>query len=336
MNPLQDRRSLLRFAAAFPFLSGGVAAALAGQPTPATSTARCRPGDAGWPTEGQWQELRLQVGGRLLQPRSPLETCLQAPGSAACTALLESLKNPYFIGDEVALTQTSGWVDAWTSKPSAYAVAARSTQDVVAAVDFARRHNLRLVVKGGGHSYQGTSSSPDSLLVWTRQLNDITPHDGFVASGCQAQPTRAVTVGAGAVWAQVYDAVTTRAGGYVQGGGCTTVGVAGLIQSGGFGSFSKAYGLASASLLQAEVVTADGAVRIANACTNPELFWGLKGGGGGTLGRRHPPDLARPSVAGIVRCGEHQHSGVFGQCIPQADRHDRRVLRQEPDESALG
>ena len=282
---MQDRRrSLLRLAAAFPFLSDGVARALTGQQTPATSTARCRPGDAGWPTEGQWQELGRQVGGRLLKPRSPLETCLQAPGSAACTALLESLKNPYFIGDEVALTQTSGWVDAWTSRPSAYAVAARSTQDVVAAVDFARRHNLRLVVKGGGHGYQGTSSSPDSLLVWTRQLNDITHHDSFVASGCRDEPTRAVTIGAGAIWAQVYDAITTRAGGYVQGGGCTTVGVAGLIQSGGFGSFSKAYGPASAGLLQAEVVTADGAVRIANACTNPELFWGLKGGGGGSLG----------------------------------------------------
>jgi FAD/FMN-containing dehydrogenase len=63
-----------------------------------------------------------------------------------------------------------------------------------------------------------------------------------------------------------------------------TVGVAGLIQSGGFGSFSKAYGMAAASLLEAEIVTADGAVRIANACINPDLFWGLKGGGGGSLG----------------------------------------------------
>jgi FAD/FMN-containing dehydrogenase len=78
--------------------------------------------------------------------------------------------------------------------------------------------------------------------------------------------------------------VTTQAGGYVQGGGCMSVGVAGLVQSGGFGSFSKAYGTAAGSLLEAEVVTADGAVRIANACTNPDLFWGLKGGGGGSLG----------------------------------------------------
>jgi len=70
----------------------------------------------------------------------------------------------------------------------------------------------------------------------------------------------------------------------VQGGGCLSVGVAGLIQSGGFGSFSKAFGLAAASLLEAELVTADGERRIANACTHPDLFWALKGGGGGSFG----------------------------------------------------
>ncbi|HTA37718.1 MAG TPA: BBE domain-containing protein, partial [Candidatus Acidoferrales bacterium] len=81
-----------------------------------------------------------------------------------------------------------------------------------------------------------------------------------------------------------YDAVTTKGGRYVQGGGCTTVGVAGLVQSGGFGSLSKHYGLAAAGLLEAEVVTADGRIRIANACSNPDLFWALKGGGGGSFG----------------------------------------------------
>src|SRR5262249_22309935 len=77
---------------------------------------------------------------------------------------------------------------------------------------------------------------------------------------------------------------TTRSGRYVQGGGCGTVGVAGLLQGGGFGSYSKNYGTTAASLLEAEIVTADGAVRIANACTNPDLLWALKGGGGGTFG----------------------------------------------------
>ena len=118
-------------------------------------------------------------------------------------------------------------------------------------------------------------------------MNEVTLHDAFVGAGLRrARGSRCGRphIGAGAVWAQAYDAVTTRGGGYVQGGGCMTVGVAGLVQSGGFGSFSKAYGLAAGSLLEAEVVTADGVARIANACTNPDLFWGLKGGGGGSLG----------------------------------------------------
>jgi FAD/FMN-containing dehydrogenase len=210
---------------------------------------------------------------------------MEAPSSPGCARIFKELKNPYYLGDEVGLTQSLGWVDAWTSRPSAYAVAAESTDDVVAAANFARQNNLRLVVKGGGHSYQGTSNAADSLLIWTRRMNAITLHDAFVGSGCGEQaPQEAVTVEPGAIWGQVYDAVVTKAGRYVQDGGCMTVGVAGLIQSGGFGSFSKAYGMAAVSLLEAEIVTADGAVRIANACTNPDLFWGIKGGGGGSLG----------------------------------------------------
>ena len=54
-----------------------------------------------------------------------------------------------------------------------------------AAVNFARTHRLRLAVKGGGHSYQGTSNAPDSLLVWTRKMDRIELHDGFVGAGLQ-------------------------------------------------------------------------------------------------------------------------------------------------------
>jgi len=281
------RRRILQFVVGIIFLHGARKQILASaHAAPSAALARVRPGDRGWPSETQWNELSQQVGDALVKVQSPLVACLNSPDSDDCRQLFKDLKNPYFLGDEVGLTQSLGWVDAWTSMPSVYAVAARNTNDVVAAVNFARRNNLRLVVKGGGHSYQGTSNALDSLLVWTRKMNDITLREAFVGEGCEghASPVRAVTVGAGALWAHVYDAVTTQAGGYVQGGGCMTVGVAGLIQSGGFGSFSKAYGLAAGSLLEAEVVTADGVVRIANARTNPDLFWGLKGGGGGSLG----------------------------------------------------
>src|SRR5271157_5901907 len=127
----------------------------------------------------------------------------------------------------------------------------------VAAVNFARKNNLRLVVKGGGHSYQGTSNAADSLLIWTRHMDSVVLHDAFLGAGCagSAEPQPAVSVEPGAIWGHVYNEVTTKGGRYVQGGGCMTVGVAGLIQGGGFGSYSKAYGMAAASLLEAEVVT---------------------------------------------------------------------------------
>jgi FAD/FMN-containing dehydrogenase len=247
---------------------------------------RVRPGDPGWPLAAQWEQLKRDVGGRLLKLESPFAGCATSPSDSVCAEALKHLDNPFALGDNPALTQTSGWADAWTSQPSAYAVAAKNTADVMAAINFARRHRLRLVVKGGGHSYQGTSDAPDSLLVWPRHMNQVTLHDAFVAQGCAGReaPQHAVTIEAGAMWIDAYDAVTTRAGRYVQGGGCTTVGVAGLVQSGGFGSYSKNYGTAAAGLLEAEVVTADGQVRVANACTNADLFWALKGGGGGSFG----------------------------------------------------
>jgi FAD/FMN-containing dehydrogenase len=274
------------------------------------SRRRNRPGDRSWPSESDWASLSRQVGGRLLKPESPFAECRDAPDGAACAEALQHLKNPYWLGDEPALTQASGWLDAWTSAPSAFAVAANSADDVVAAVGFARTHDLRLVVKGGGHSYHGSSNSADSLLIWTRALNRVVLHDAFVPEGCAGTipPQPAVSVGAGAIWMQVYDAVMTQAGRYVQGGGCMTVGVAGLIQSGGFGSFSKGFGLAAAGLLEAELVTADGERRIANASSHPDLFWALKGGGGGTFGvvtrltlrtRELPPTLG--IVFGTIR-----------------------------------
>jgi hypothetical protein len=216
-----NRRGLLeRAAVTIPFLSGIWSWMLGPRPGlgAVRSFARVRPGDPAWPSEASWNRLSRDVGGRLVKVQSPLTTCTDVPSSAACAQLFKDLKNPYYLGDESGLTQSLGWVDAWTSSPSIYAVAARTTDDVVAAVNFAREHNLRLVVKGGGHSYQGTSNAADSLLIWTREMNGITVHDAFVGAGCEGrhalQP--AVTVEAGAIWGQVYDAVTTKGGRYVQ------------------------------------------------------------------------------------------------------------------------
>lgn len=289
MGTLINRRTLLKQLAALPWLTrlwpDFAGLAQNGLPTK-PSGHRVRFSDSAWPSAASWKQLGEQVGGQLVAVQFPLAPCQIAADSAACQDTFKNLRNPFYIGDQPGLTQTLGWANAWVTEPSVYAVAARNAEDVSAAVNFAREHNLRLVVKGGGHSYQGTSNAPDSLLVWTRHMNDITTQAAFLPQGCErghaSQP--AVTIGAGAIWIHAYDAVTTHGNAYVQGGGCTTVGVGGLIQSGGFGSFSKHYGLAAAGLLEAEVVTADGKIRIANPYLNSDLFWALKGGGGGCFG----------------------------------------------------
>ena len=247
---------------------------------------RVRSGDPSWPSAASWEKLNELVGGSLIKVQPLFGACESQPTAVPCPEFTKNIQNPMYIGDQPGGTQVSGWLDAWTSAPSVYAVAARHSEDIVAAVKFARENKLRVVIKGGGHSYQGTSNSVDSLLIWTRAMNTITLHEEFLGEGCEGRqtPQPAVTIEAGAMWIDAYDAVTTKAGRYVQGGGCTTVGVAGLIQSGGFGSFSKGFGTAAASLLEAEIVTADGAVRIVNACRDPDLFWAIKGGGGGSWG----------------------------------------------------
>jgi hypothetical protein len=252
----------------------------------AATADRLRPSDAGWPTPQDWGSLRDAVGGNLFPVTSPLAVLRDDAGSEDAKALAKNLGNPFYIGDQPGLTETLGWTGAWTSAPYSYAVAARDANDIAQAVNFARKHNLRLVVKGAGHSYLGQSNAPDSLLIWTRHMRDLTIHDQFTPEGGEGAtpPRRAVTVGAGVVGMDAYTAVTTQAGQYIQGGGCTSVGLAGLVLGGGFGSFSKQYGVAAGSLLEAQVVTADGAIRIANAHSEPDLFWALKGGGGGTFG----------------------------------------------------
>jgi FAD/FMN-containing dehydrogenase len=210
---------------------------------------------------------------------------LAQQGRTDVAEVFRRLKNPYWIGDEPGLTQTLGWIDAWTSRPSLKAVAAESAADVAAAIDFSRANRIPLVVKGGGHSYFGNSNRANSLLVWTRRLRSIEVHDSFRPQGSPAETAiPAVSVGAGTLWGEVYRTVARDHGRYVQGGGCMTVGTAGFIQGGGFGSFSKQFGTGAANLIEAEIVTADGVARTVNAWQEPELYFALRGGGGGTFG----------------------------------------------------
>ena len=179
-----QRRSLLQGAAALPLLTTLPAALWASGPRQ-----RVRPGDPQWPSAAKWRELKRAVGGNLLEVH-PLFAACAAAAAPACAEVLKNIRNPFYIGDQAGGTQVSGWLDAWTPAASVYALRARHAADVAAAVNFARRHNLRLVVKGGGHSYLGTSNAPDSLLIWTRAMNQVALHEAFVGAGLCRPGTR--------------------------------------------------------------------------------------------------------------------------------------------------
>src|SRR5580700_9781083 len=101
----------------------------------ATGSGRVRPGTAGWPTQAEWASLGRAVEDRL----EPVSLPSLDPATAP-----ELLSNPFFRGEQPALTQMAGWVDAWQSTPSAYVVKAKDASDVVEAVRFAAAHRLRV------------------------------------------------------------------------------------------------------------------------------------------------------------------------------------------------
>src|SRR5205085_3636696 len=95
-----------------------------------TNFRRHRPSDRAWPSQSAWKRLNEAVGGNLIPVDSPLRLSKSNPSDAAATRLAQNLTNPYFIRDQPGLTQTLGWLDAWISKPSVCAVAARTAQDI--------------------------------------------------------------------------------------------------------------------------------------------------------------------------------------------------------------
>src|SRR5262245_31256959 len=106
-----------------------------------TNFQRRRPSDANWPSPSAWKRLNDAVGGNLIPVDFPLAVLKTDPESTAAQLLWRNLKNPYYIGEQPGLTQSLGWVDAWATQPSVYAVVARNAQDIAAAVNFARENS---------------------------------------------------------------------------------------------------------------------------------------------------------------------------------------------------
>jgi FAD/FMN-containing dehydrogenase len=145
-----------------------------------------------------------------------------------------------------------------------------SPADVVTALRFVQRFGLAVTPRSGGHSFAGYSTGT-GLVIDVGPMNAIQVGDGTA------------TIGAGAKLADVYDRLIARGVG-IPLGTCLSVGIAGLTLGGGIGVVDRMYGLTCDSLLSAQVVTADLRVLTCDALTEPELFWALRGGGGGNFG----------------------------------------------------
>jgi len=143
------------------------------------------------------------------------------------------------------------------------------TEDVVAAVDFARQNGLLLAVRSGGHSVAGNSTCDGGIVIDLRGLDSIEVDP-------EAKTARA---GGGVTWGE-FDAATQEHALHTPGGRVTTTGIGGFTTGGGYGWTSSKYGLTSDNLISAEVVLADATVVRCSERENPDLFWGIRGGGG--------------------------------------------------------
>jgi FAD/FMN-containing dehydrogenase len=160
------------------------------------------------------------------------------------------------------------WNGAHDARP---AVIARcvTADDVRHAIALARSEGLDVAVRGGSHSIPGFSTCDGGIVI------DLSPMKGIEVDA----EARTVTAEGGVVWNE-FDAATQEHGLATTGGLVSTTGVAGFTLGGGVGWLMRKYGLACDNLRSARMVTADGRQVTASAEENPDLFWGLRGGGG--------------------------------------------------------
>lgn len=175
------------------------------------------------------------------------------------------LIRPRDAGYDEARTVWNGMIDRY---PALIARCA-GVADVISSVDFAREHGLLLAVRGGGHNAAGNAICDGGLVIDLSEMR-----------GIQLDPVaRTVHAQGGALWRDL-DFETQVFGLATVGGNVSVTGIAGYTLGGGHGWLSSLYGLACDDLLSADVVLADGRFVRASADSHPDLFWGLRGGGG--------------------------------------------------------
>jgi hypothetical protein len=245
-----------------------------------------RPECEAWPSEKVWHD---ELGQRLSANAALTKVGIQTNASAAfyegtCFPLGT---DPYQLSNTSICLQDPKcayqFCDPQSHRPNwpAYILTAKTYQDIRAGFVFANRYDIPVSVKATGHSLHGGSTSKDSLLIWMHRFRK----DGVVRNvtdSCGNTYT-AIGVGGGEQWDDVLEAVKDEY--HMVTGNCRTVGAAGgWLQGHGLSFTSRKYGLGIDQVVRMRVVLPNGTRVVADECTNTDLFWALRGGGGGTFG----------------------------------------------------
>ncbi len=202
------------------------------------------------------------------------------------------------------------------------AVVARCTgpADVVAAVDFAREHELPTAVRGGGHSAAGKGTCNDGIVI-----------DLSLMKGIRVDRARQTVRAQGGVTWGDFDQNTQAFGLATPGGVISTTGVSGLTLGGGFGWLTRRFGLSCDNLLSVDLVTAAGEQLVCNEGENRDLFWALRGGGG-NFGVATSLEFQAHPVGPLIL------GGLIGWPLGQAPEileFHREQTRDAPDELGM-
>ncbi|KAL3492087.1 hypothetical protein BJX62DRAFT_236521 [Aspergillus germanicus] len=269
---------------------------------------KCTPNDPCWPSASDWNSLNETLSGRLIRTVPAGSVCYPSQPNydeQACSAVLGNWTSWPFHSSDLASTGDPAWDNACTpiypngtsltgnvnagkegcsiGNYPPYVVNATEADHAQAAVKFAKKWNLRLNVKNTGHS-GGRSIAYGSLSIWTHHMKDFHFHEKFQPKSChKEEATMAATVGAGTQDGELYAAMAEHDT-LAVGGENTDVGVVGWATGGGHGLATGQYGMGADNIIEATVVTLDGKIITANACQNEDLFWAIRGGGGGTFG----------------------------------------------------
>ena len=206
-------------------------------------------------------------------PSTTSTTARRPPNASDWSALERSLSGPLVRpGNSSYATATQLFNPAVSSATPQGIAYCASPADVATCLLFVQDHPLQFAVRSGGHSYGGYSTSDGLVIDVTRQASVQLNSSADTA-----------TVGAGAHLVDIYGTLGA-AGVALPGGSCPTVGIAGLTLGGGLGVVDRRFGLTCDNLLSATVVLASGDVVTCSATEDPDLFWALRGGGGGNFG----------------------------------------------------